>query len=109
MEEINRRKLRGGRTMSLSERRKEIKESIYWNECDGNAGYKLISVRNVEGILNLIEQQDKELIEKLFKIIKEATVFESQDEEDIFISRVEHLFGPRLIELSDAVHAEEEQ
>ena len=29
----------------------EVKESVCWNECEGNAGYKLISVANVELLL----------------------------------------------------------
>lgn len=37
----------------------ELKETLYWNECPGNAGYPLISVSNVEHLIRLAIKKGK--------------------------------------------------
>ena len=87
--------------------KEELKESIYWNVCDGNAGYKLISTCNVELLIDkAIDRAKEEEIKRAKEIIENMGKLDIYYNKEMAIKTLDlfdRLFDGELIIKNDVV------
>ena len=95
-------------TETLSDKRKELEKCLYWNEVDYVEGYKLISIKNVKRLLDLIQEQDKQFISELREVLKKTKIVPNNETDcyEVFFNGDKKKLIARYTELNSRVDDE---